>query len=119
MELTVTSIDKFKVIKPFGRVDWENARVIDREIQHLIDEGHCNIVLNLDDITFICSGGIGALVYNHNKMEKIGGAIYIIADNEYVQYIFEMLKFDIAFEGYLYKKFEDFSAAVLDKAREA
>jgi len=46
----------------------------------------------------------------------MGGAIYIIADNEYISYIFETLKFDLIFDGYMYKTFEDFSAAVLDKA---
>ncbi|MDR2578775.1 MAG: STAS domain-containing protein [Chitinispirillales bacterium] len=118
MDFTVTEIGKFKVIKPLGRVDWESARLLDKEVQRLIDEKYCHIVFNLDEVTFMCSGGIGALVYNLNKVTKMGGAIYIIADNEYISYIFETLKFDMIFEGYMYKAFEDFSDAVLDKERE-
>jgi anti-anti-sigma factor len=116
MEFTVTTIEKFKVIKPSGRIDWESARLLDKEIQKLIDEDFCHIVFNLDEITFICSGGIGALVYNLNKVKKMGGAIYIIADNEYINYIFETLKFDVIFDGFMYRKFEDFSAALLENA---
>ncbi|MCL2688449.1 MAG: STAS domain-containing protein [Chitinispirillia bacterium] len=115
MEFTVTTIEKFKVIKPSGRIDWESARLLDKEVQKLIDEDFCHIVFNLDEITFICSGGIGALVYNLNKVKKMGGAIYIIADNEYINYIFETLKFDVIFDGFMYRKFEEFSASVLDK----
>jgi anti-anti-sigma factor len=72
-------------------------------------------VFNLDEVKFICSGGIGALVYNLNKLKKNGGSLYIIADNDYITYVFETLKFDMIFEGCMFKTFEEFSAAVLDK----
>lgn len=118
MELSVTEIDKFKVVKPHGRIDWESARVMDKEIQQLIEQGNYNIVFNLDDVTFICSGGIGALVYNLNKVKKKNGAIYIISSNDYINYIFETLKFDIVFEGYLYRSFESFASKVLEQPKE-
>jgi anti-sigma B factor antagonist len=117
MELSVTNISKFKVVKPHGRIDWENARVLDKEIQQIIEQGYYHIVFNLDEVTFICSGGIGALVYNLNKVRKKNGAIYIISSNEYINYIFETLKFDIVFEGYLYKSYEDFASEVLEKEK--
>jgi len=116
MDFTVTEVGKFKVIKPSGRIDWESARLLDKEIQRLVDEKYCHIAFNLDEVTFICSGGIGALVYNLNKVTKMGGAIYIIADNEYISYIFETLKFDMIFAGYMYKTFDEFSEAVLHRA---
>jgi anti-anti-sigma factor len=115
VELSVTSIGKFRVVKPTGRIDWENARLLDKEIQQIIEEGVCHIVFNLDEVTFICSGGIGALVYNLNKVKKMGGAIYIISSNDYINYILETLKFDIVFEGYLYKNYETFASEVLEK----
>lgn len=115
MKLSITEISKCKVIKPIGRIDWENARKLDTEIQKIIDAGFCHIAFNLDDVTFICSGGIGALVYNLNKVKKMGGAIYIISANEYINYIFETLKFDLVFEGYQYKSFEDFANCVLEQ----
>ena len=114
MELSVTDFGKFKIIKPSGRIDWENARTLDMEINRIIDEGFYNIVFNLDEVTFICSGGIGALAYNLNKVKRKGGAIYIVSANDYINYIFETLKFNIVFEGYYYKTFEEFSAESLD-----
>ena len=115
MDLSVTQIGKFKVVKPVGRIDWESARLLDKEIQQIISEEFCHIVFNLDEVTFICSGGIGALVYNLNKVKKMGGAIYIISSNDYINYIFETLKFDVVFEGYLYKSFDEFANEVLEK----
>jgi anti-sigma B factor antagonist len=115
LELAVTEIKTFKIIKINGKVDWESARLLDKEIQQLIDTGNSQIVFNLDEVTFICSGGIGALVYNLNKVKKMGGAMYIISSNEYVNYILETLKFDIVFDGFLFDSFEDFSEQVIEK----
>jgi anti-anti-sigma factor len=114
MELSISDIGKFKIIKPSGRIDWENARFLDQEINRIIDTGGVHIVFNLDEVTFICSGGIGALAYNLNKVKRKGGAIYIISSNDYINYIFETLKFNIVFEGYYFKKYEEFAAEVLD-----
>jgi len=117
VELSVTEIQKFKVVKPAGRIDWESARTLDKEIQHIMESGFYHIAFNLDEVTFICSGGIGALVYNLNKVRKMGGAIYIISSNDYINYIFETLKFDVVFEGFLYKTYESFASEVLEKVQ--
>ena len=117
VDLSVTEIGKFKVVKPSGRIDWESARLLDKEVQQIIADGFCHIVFNLDEVTFICSGGIGALVYNLNKVRKMGGAIYIISSNDYINYIFETLKFDIVFEGFLFKSFDLFASEVLEKEK--
>jgi len=115
MELAVTQIGKFKVIKVSGKVDWDNARLLDKEIQRLIDEGFVHIVFNLDEVNFFCSGGIGALVYHLNKVKKAGGAMYIISANEYVNYILDTLKFRIVFDGYLFDSFDSFRDQILEK----
>lgn len=113
--MAVTEIKTYKIIKINGKVDWESARQLDKEIQQLIDSGNSRIVFNLDEVTFICSGGIGALVYNLNKVKKMGGAMYIISSNEYVNYILETLKFDIVFDGFLFDSYEEFSEQVIEK----
>ena len=115
VELSVTEIKGIKIIKLSGKVDWENARALDKEIQKLIENGATRIAFNLSDVSFICSGGIGALVYNLNKVQKMNGAMYLISSNEYVNYLFSTLKFDVVFEGYLYNSYESFSEQVLDK----
>ena len=115
MELAVTTVDQFKIIKVAGKVDWVNARILDHEIQKVVDEGNYQLVFNLDEVSFLCSGGIGALVYNLNKVRKNGGAIYIISSSDYVNYIFETLKFDVVFDGPLFDSFEKFHEKVIEK----
>jgi len=115
VELAITQTEKFKIIKICGKVDWDNARLLDKEIQQIIDDGFAHIVFNLDEVTFMCSGGIGALVYNLNKVKKNNGAMYIISANAYVNYIFETLKFNIVFDGFLFDSFDSFREQILEK----
>ncbi|MCU0610118.1 MAG: STAS domain-containing protein [Chitinispirillaceae bacterium] len=118
MELTISDAGQFKIIKPVGRIDWESARHLDQEIHRLIEEGFYHLVFNLDEVTFICSGGIGALAYNVNKVKRKGGAIYVISANDYINYVFETLKFNIVFDGFYFRTQEEFSAAVLEKNKQ-
>jgi anti-sigma B factor antagonist len=115
VELAITETGKFKIIKICGKVDWDNARLLDKEIQQIIEDGFFHVVFNLDEVTFICSGGVGALVYNLNKVKKLGGSMYIISSNEYVNYILETLKFNIVFDGFLFTSFENFRDQIIEK----
>lgn len=113
MELSITDIEKFKMVKICGKVDWESARILDKQIEQLIEAGSYSIVFNMEDVSFICSGGIGALVYNLNKVKRKGGAMYIISSNEYVNYIFETLKFDLIFKDFMFDSFDAFGKRYL------
>lgn len=116
MEITATNTDKHKIIKLAGKIGWEDAQELDRHIRHYIeDEGFSHLVFNMDEVSFICSGGIGALVFNLNKVKERKGGIYIVSDNEYFNYICETLKFDVIFDGFLFKTYEQFCESVIDK----
>ena len=51
---------------------------------------------------------------NADLVEGKGGAIYIISSNDYINYIFETLKFNIVFEGYYFKTYEEFATEALE-----
>lgn len=116
MEISATNTDKYKIIKLAGKITWEDAQDLDKQIRQFVEEeGFSHLVFNMDDVSFICSGGIGALVFNLNKVKEKNGGIYIVSSNEYFNYICETLKFDIIFNGYLFKTYEEFCDSVLDK----
>jgi hypothetical protein len=48
-------------------------------------------------------------------VKKLGGAMYIISSNEYVNYILETLKFNIVFDGFLFTSFEHFREQIIEK----
>jgi anti-anti-sigma factor len=96
------------------RVEWEDARLIDDAIKGCIDQGNFNIAFDLNNVGYICSAGIGALVYNLNTAKSSGGAIYIISSNEYMEYLFQTLMFDVVFSGYIFPSREAFRRHVVE-----
>ena len=94
MEISATDTDKYKIIKLSGKITWEDAQDLDTRVRRFIEEeGFYHLVFNMDEVSFICSGGIGALVFNLNKVKEKEGGIYIVSANEYFNYIWFHFKF--------------------------
>ncbi|MBD3392730.1 MAG: STAS domain-containing protein [Chitinivibrionales bacterium] len=115
MDFDIRSEGKYKIVKLTGRVEWDRARELDGAVRQLIADGCAHIAFDLNEVVYICSAGIGALVYNLNAVKKRGGAIYIISSNEYIEYLFETLKFDMVFEGRIYPDLDAFRATAIER----
>lgn len=79
----------------------------------MVDKGCSHIIFNLDEVTFLCSGGIGALIFNMKKLQEAGGDIFIVSSSDYIQFLFATIGFNIIFSGKIFKSFEDFDDKVL------
>ena len=64
-------------------------------------------------MTFLCSGGIGALIYNMKKVQEQGGDIFVVSNSDYIQYLFATIGFNIIFNGKIFLSFEEFSENIL------
>jgi anti-sigma B factor antagonist len=115
MELSITDVGGYKLITIAGKVDWENARQLDTQIQAIINSGARHLVFDLDRVSFLCSGAIGALTFNLNKVKAAKGTFFIVSSNEYVNYVFETLRFDAVFSGMLCKTHEEFHRKALNQ----
>lgn len=114
MEISVTEANDFKVVKLGGKIGWAEAEDLDKRIKDIIDgEKYYNIVFNLDDVTFICSGGVGAIISNLKRVREHNGGLYFISSSQYINFILDTLCFDKIFEGCLYQTFDDFYQTVV------
>jgi anti-anti-sigma factor len=113
MELRITSNDKIALFLVKGKIGWDNSRILDTQIHKMVEKGCSHIIFNLDEVTFLCSGGIGALVYNMKKVQETGGDIYIVSGSDYIQFLFATIGFNIIFSGRIFKSFEEFIDNVL------
>ena len=113
MELRLTSNDKIALFIVKGKIGWDNARVLDTQIHKMVEKGCSHIIFNLDEVTFLCSGGIGALMYNMKKVREAAGDIYIVSTSDYIQFLFATIGFNVIFSGRIFKSFEEFDDRVL------
>jgi anti-anti-sigma factor len=113
IELRITSNDKIALLIVKGKIGWDSSRILDTQIHKQVEKGCSHIIFNLDEVTFLCSGGIGALVYNMKKVQEKGGDIYIVSSSDYIQFLFATIGFNIIFSGRIFKSFEEFLDKVL------
>ncbi len=113
MELRINSNGKVALFIIKGKVGWDNSRILDTQILKMVEKGCTFIVFNLDEVTFLCSGGIGALIFNMKKVQDEGGDVFIVSGSDYIQFLFATIGFNQIFEGRLFETFEDFSETVL------
>jgi anti-anti-sigma factor len=113
VELRINSNGKVALFLVKGKVGWDNSRILDTQIHKMIEKGATHIVFNLDEVTFLCSGGIGALIYNMKKVQDHRGDIFVVSNSDYIQFLFNTIGFNIIFKDRIFETFEEFSDKVL------
>jgi len=73
LKLTTREVDGVTVVALDGRIVLgEESSALREKVKSLVAEGKKKIVLNMDNITFIDSAGLGTLVASHHKRKKPG-----------------------------------------------
>jgi anti-anti-sigma factor len=89
-----------KVIQPSGILDGVNANQLRREINDFVENGADIVLVDFQNITFMNSTGLGALVSTLRTVRSAGGELFICSLNEQVQMIFNLTKMDRVFKTF-------------------
>jgi anti-sigma B factor antagonist len=76
LKLNRRTVDKILVIGCNGRIVFgDESSLLREEVRTAIHDGAKRIVLNLSDVSYIDSGGLGTLVALHTTAHNAGGTI--------------------------------------------
>ena len=67
-------------------------------VKDLVNAGHKNILLNLQEVNHIDSSGLGVLVSLSKKIREQGGELRLARLNEDLRTLFELTKLDTLFQ---------------------
>jgi anti-sigma B factor antagonist len=76
--VSVRQADGISLVDVTGRLTSFEAKAFREMIQELLHQGHTNIVLNLTNLEYLDSSGIGELVRNYMSVIKQGGAVKVV-----------------------------------------
>ena len=88
----------FATIQPKGILDSVNTNNLRRDILDTIDGEVKVILLDLQDITFMNSSGLGALVATLKAVKAKGGELALCSLSEQVRIIFELSRMERIFQ---------------------
>jgi len=83
-----------------GEIDLYNAPEIKDIVNKLIEQKKYNVVINLKEVTYIDSSGIGALISSLSNLKKYQGGLKIINVFAAVKKVFELTKLTSFFDIY-------------------
>lgn len=89
---------KFEVLQPSGILDAVNGNNLRLDIIDLLAGDTDIILVDLQDITFMNSSGIGALMAAFNKVRVADKKLYLCSPNEQIKLIFEITQVNLVFK---------------------
>jgi anti-sigma B factor antagonist len=98
MEITVRELNRVDLILVDGRVDSSTATGLGDVLNERIDKGAINLVVDLEQVDYMSSGGLRELVAALKQVRKDGGDLRISTPSPRVREVLELAGLDAIFE---------------------
>jgi len=91
MQLTVEArADGTAIFRPIGRIDLISAAEIKQRLSEAVEQGRPRLIVDLGDVSFIDSSGLGALISGLKVARAAGGYLRIARPNSQARLILEL-----------------------------
>lgn len=99
MKASTRQVDGITIIDLSGRITLGEGSVVLRDnIRNTVGEGHKKILLNLGDVTYIDSSGIGELVSAYTTVRNQGGELKLLNLTKKVHDLLQITKLYTVFD---------------------
>ena len=93
MDISIEELENnTSVIKLVGDIDVYSSTDVKDAINSQIDFGAKRIIIDMEDVYYIDSSGIGVFVFEMGHFKKVNGKIGIVKITENVRKVFELTK---------------------------
>lgn len=87
-----------KIVQPSGILDSTQAPKFRQEISDYIQNNAKIIIIDFQDVTFMDSSGLGALVMSFKTIRAAGSQLFLCSINDQIRMLFELTSMDRVFE---------------------
>ncbi len=94
MEIEVKNLGEHKVIAVSGEIDLYNVSELKKVLFSVTDGSHSSVVVDMKDVNYMDSSGIGALVAGQKKMKAHSGKFSLLNIHEDVLNILKLATLD-------------------------
>jgi anti-sigma B factor antagonist len=86
------------IVSLAGEIDLSNHVALRATLNDLVVGGAVDLVLDLSDVTFMDSTGLGALIGTRRRVHAFGGSLAIVLTNAAIRRVFEITGLDKVFD---------------------
>jgi anti-sigma B factor antagonist len=99
MEIRIDSMEEIKVLFPkVDRLDANNSEELKIELRKIFDSGAKDLIIDLSEIHFIDSSGLGALVSGYKNASTLHGSLKLSNLQSQVKSMFELTRLHRVFD---------------------
>lgn len=102
---------KVTVLEPSGILDGIRGNQLRQEVSEIIKNGSDILLIDLKDVKFVDSSGLGALVSAMQMVRKAESKLFVCSVNDQVKMLFELTKLDRIFQ--IFADQDEFNRQVL------
>jgi anti-anti-sigma factor len=89
-----------KIVQPSGILDGVSVNQLRREISDIVESGANIVLVDFQDVTFMNSSGLGALVSTLKVVRSAEAELFICSLSDQVKIIFQLTKMDRVFKTF-------------------
>jgi len=118
VNLTTRETDGVVIVETSGRVTLgEGSSALRRGIRELVDGGSRKIVLDMAEVDYMDSSGLGELFASHTTVRSVGGQLKLLNVSPRVRELLAMMRIDSLFEIFDDEALavESFSSGIVDE----
>jgi anti-sigma B factor antagonist len=92
MEITERRIEDMDVLVLNGRLDAASAKELKNRVNHLVLENRVKLIVDMENVGFIDSSGLGSLVSSLRAVNEREGDVKVVGLQKQVRSIFELTR---------------------------
>ncbi|MBN1897565.1 MAG: STAS domain-containing protein [Spirochaetes bacterium] len=115
MQITKRTKDQFVILAISGSLDLNNIKPVKEIFEDEIKKGTKYVVIDMKELAYIDSSGIGSFIGLMSKLRQIGGQVILMNMSPEIERIFSMTKLLAFFK--VFKTEQDFIKAIPSFAR--
>jgi len=100
MEIRQRTVDEVAIIDLKGKLTLGDGELLREQVNSLIQQGRNRIVLNLADVPYMDSSGLGEIARAHSVVLRNGGRLSVLRPTQRVQDLFRVTKIQRILEAF-------------------
>ncbi|MFC1755013.1 STAS domain-containing protein [Thermoproteota archaeon] len=88
--VSVSKLGAVPIVSVQGEIDIYTCPELNKTVRELLDNGHKNLVLNLENTQYIDSTGLGAIAHAAKRLDESKGVVNVICTKPQICKIFEI-----------------------------
>lgn len=99
MRIAKRHVDDIVIVDISGRITFgEESALLRQLVREILEDGHRKLLLNLHEVAYVDSSGLGELVKSYTTVRSQGGQMKLVEVSQRVQDLLELTKLHLVFE---------------------